>query len=116
MKPQSMMDKILAILRELAGEVGQTAKELWPHAVNNFQWDAISMVICGLCILIVGIMIGLRFNKMAKAMDAGDGRDACVVLGICTPIVGVLTAFPFIFKNLADAIEPTGGLLRMLLQ
>ena len=38
METVSMMDKILAILRELAGEVGQTAEKLWPHAVNNFQW------------------------------------------------------------------------------
>jgi len=112
------LDKVIILLQEFAGKVGETAEAIWPHAVSHFRWEAISLIILGLGIGAAMLIFSWRLSVLAKTSESWgkDDKDTARVFSIIVAMIGLI-AFALLFSfNMADAVEPTGGLLRQILQ
>ena len=123
MEKQEAVDKVLGFLKEFAGEIGGTAKELWPYAVENYQWSAISYMIGGVIAIVFFAIVSRKVKNIATVMYADAKKEkestfdaemtvciSWVVLG-----VGILIGTCVILSHLAAAVSPVGGLLRHIL-
>jgi len=108
-------DKVIELLREFAGSVGEKAEVLWPHAVMHYQWDAIGSILATGLFLLVATVFKIIVHKTFYKTEWNDLR---IGLTMCSAIpLGIALALFMgaIIHRFADAIEPTGGLLREIM-
>jgi hypothetical protein len=115
MQDKETADKVLTMLRELAGCVGQTAETLWPMAVRATYAEAITALAMGFVGVVAGAALALVSAKKIPPQESQydfPARELGMALGVA---VMLIAAFTSLGCGLPSLIAPEGMTLRLLL-
>ena len=122
MTAEQLGEKALTILEKIGGTVGETATELWPHAVRYVWATGLAQMIFSLLFGgIVAAVCLVVYRRLAKWDIAdstkADRSDKACGLVVTLLILLVSTGFClwFFTKGLILVLEPTGATLKLLL-
>jgi len=112
MQETSGVDKVLVVLREFAGEVGQTAETLWPMAVQATWAQSLTYLIIGCCVSLTGLAALTVLIKNRKSIEDQVGWTIGVILSGLTSLVSLSIGMA---EGLPGVISPEGVTLLKLL-
>lgn len=112
------MNEILIRLDALALKLGQTAAELWPHAVRHTAIEATAtIIICGLALIFGAALLtfGLVRGERTRWEESPLTIAPCLFGGIIL-LLGSITGVANGPETIAKALEPVGYTVKSILK
>jgi uncharacterized membrane protein len=113
-------DKVINLLTDLAGKLGQSVETLWPHAVRYEAMSALGWMGASVAVVILCLVYRAKLGKVLKRLDEADSYSASMDAmpyqaanaTVCVTAIAFVLVF---FAQLPILLEPTGYLVRSVL-